>query len=322
MLAKSVRVAAAAAACAAIATAAYATTHNGQGNGRTTAQSVGGHPQTEVAQRLAQPHRVPRNGLVKGMRLPVEDYMLSNADTAQVEDARSAVESSCMQREGFTFNPPSARDTVPAGYDEANMERRYGLIDDAVARTHGYQLPGAADPSQEQAESDAEEKAENRTDAWDKALDEVCIPEANKKIGIINPTDPAGELSAQSLEATKTQAPVAKALAAWSSCMNRAGYSLRSPPRRPRRLPARCRRPYRNQALTGRGEDRHSGRHLQEEQPSRGGLVQGGSRLPDEADRRPQGTAPSAEGPQHQAGRQRSCRSRHVRQPVTAFHPL
>ncbi|MEU7298862.1 hypothetical protein [Streptomyces sp. NPDC007206] len=229
MLAKSVRVAAAAAACAAIATAAYATTHNGQGNGRTTAQSVGGHPQTEVAQRLAQPHRVPRNGLVKGMRLPVEDYMLSNADTAQVEDARSAVESSCMQREGFTFNPPSARDTVPAGYDEANMERRYGLIDDAVARTHGYQLPGAADPSQEQAESDAEEKAENRTDAWDKALDEVCIPEANKKIGIINPTDPAGELSAQSLEATKTQAPVAKALAAWSSCMNRAGYSLRSP---------------------------------------------------------------------------------------------
>ncbi|MEV5147564.1 hypothetical protein AB0L14_24990 [Streptomyces sp. NPDC052727] len=44
------------------------------------------------------------------MRLPVEDYMLSNADTAQIEDARSAVESACMQRQGFTFNPPSARD--------------------------------------------------------------------------------------------------------------------------------------------------------------------------------------------------------------------
>ncbi|MFI1070371.1 hypothetical protein [Streptomyces puniciscabiei] len=229
MLAKSMRVAAAAAACAAIATAAYGATHNGQGNGRTTAQSAAGRPRAEAAPRLAQPERVPRHGLVKGMRLPVEDYMLSNTDTAQIEDARSAVESACMRQHGFTFNPPSAGDTIPAGFDEANMERRYGLADDAVARTHGYQLPGATDPSQEQAESDAEEKAENRTDAWDQALDDVCIPEANKKIGVINPTDPAGELSAQSFEATKTQAPVAKALAAWSSCMNRAGHNFRSP---------------------------------------------------------------------------------------------
>ncbi|MGV4987162.1 hypothetical protein ACVB8X_15135 [Streptomyces sp. NRAIS4] len=229
MLAKSVRVAAAAAACATIATAAYATTHHSQGNDRTAAQAAASRPQAEAAQHLAQPQRVPQHGLVKGMRLPVEDYMLSNADTAQIEDARSAVESACMQRHGFTFNPPSAPDTIPVGYDEVNMERRYGLTDDTAARTHGYQLPGTADPSQEQAESDAEEKAENRTDAWDKALDEVCIPEANKKIGIINPTDQAGELSAQSFEATKTQAPVTQALAAWSSCMNRAGHGLRSP---------------------------------------------------------------------------------------------
>ncbi|MFC7863913.1 hypothetical protein ACOZGD_32295 [Streptomyces murinus] len=229
MLAKSVRIAAAVATCAAVATAAYATTYNGQANDRSAPQGTASHPQPVAAQRLAQPQQVPQHGLVKGMRLPVQDYMLSNADTAQVEDARSAVESACMQRHGFTFNPPSARGTVPVGYDEANMERRYGLTDETVAGTHGYQLPGVADPSQEQAESDAEEKAEGRTDAWDKVLDEECIPEANEKVGIIDPTDPAGELSAQSFEVTKTQAPVTKALAAWSSCMNRAGHSLRSP---------------------------------------------------------------------------------------------
>jgi hypothetical protein len=230
VLAKSVRVAVAAAASATIATAAYAATaHSSQGSDRTTAHTTANRAQADAAQRLAQPSRVPQQGLVKGMRLPIQDYMLSNADIAQVEDARSAVESACMQRQGFTFNPPSAGDTVPTGYDEANMERRYGLTDATAARTRGYQLPGVADPSQEQAESDAEEKAEGRTDAWDKTLDEVCIPEANQKIGIINPTDPAGELSAQSLEATKTQAPVAKALTAWSSCMNRAGHKLRSP---------------------------------------------------------------------------------------------
>ncbi|MEW2260799.1 hypothetical protein [Streptomyces sp. NPDC047869] len=230
MLANSVRAVAAAAACATIATAAYAaTSHSSQGSERTTAQTAPHRAQADAGQHLAQPQRVPPQGLVKGMRLPVEDYMLSNADTAQIEDARSAVESACMQRHGFTFNPPSARDTVPAGYDEANMERRYGLTDATAARTHGYQLPGTADPSQEQAESDAEEKAENRTGAWDEALDEVCIPEANQKIGIINPTDPAGELSAQSFEATKIQVPVTKLLVAWSSCMNRAGHRLRSP---------------------------------------------------------------------------------------------
>ncbi|MFE9500646.1 hypothetical protein [Streptomyces collinus] len=231
MHAKFVRVAATAAACVTVATAtaAYATTHSSQGSDRTTAQrSVSGGP-ANAAQHLAQPQRVPQKGLVKGMRLPVQDYMLSSAETATIEDARSGVESACMQSRGFTFNPPPARDSVPAGYDEANMERRYGLTDAEAARTHGYQLPGAADPSQEQAESDAEEKAENRTGAWDKVLDEVCIPEANQKIGIINPTDPAGELSAQSFAVTQKQASVQKALAAWSSCMNRAGHSLRSP---------------------------------------------------------------------------------------------
>ncbi|WP_333772407.1 hypothetical protein [Streptomyces sp. IBSBF 3136] len=118
------------------------------------------------------------------------------------------------------------------------MERRYGLADVEAARTHGYQLPGAADPTQEQAESDAEEKTENRTDAWDKALDEMCIPEANEKIGIVNPTDPAGELSAQSFAVTQKQGSVKKALAAWSSCMNRAGHSLRSPLDAPAALPS------------------------------------------------------------------------------------
>ncbi|MES9525258.1 hypothetical protein [Streptomyces capoamus] len=229
MLAQSVRVAAAAAACATIATAAYATTHHSQASDRTTAQAAASRPRAEAAPRPAQAPRVPQHGLVKGMRLPVENYMLPNADTAQVEDARSAVESACMQNHGFTFKPPSASNTVPAGFDGVNMERRYGLADDNSARTHGYQLPGAVDPAQEQADSDAEEKAENRTDAWDKVLDETCIPEANQKVGIINPTDPAGELSARSFETTKAQAPVVKALAAWSSCMNRAGHSLRSP---------------------------------------------------------------------------------------------
>ncbi|MFF1765782.1 hypothetical protein [Streptomyces sp. NPDC058249] len=216
----------AAATCVTVtATAAYASAAHTAGGDRSRPAAA----QSRSEPSAVWPKKVPDRGLVKGKRLPLETYMLSSPDIADIEDARSAVESACMKEHGLTFNPPSARSTVPVGFNAANMERRYGLTDPDAARTHGYQLPSELTPEQEQEEADAEEKAEGRTEVWDDMLAGACIPEANQKIGIINPTDPVGDLSAQSFEATKNQATVAKTITAWSACMNDHGHKARSP---------------------------------------------------------------------------------------------
>ncbi|WP_369249179.1 hypothetical protein [Streptomyces sp. R41] len=210
-----------AASCSALALTAACGTQHAQDQQtvktRTEARSL---PDTES--RAKWPTARVQSGLAAGMRLPLEDYMVSYPDEVDVENAKDKVKTACMARLGFTFTPPASGTTPALSYDGMNMERRYGITDAKTARTYGYHVPGAAaEPADDTA---AEEAEEGRTDNWYDALENTCIPEANKKVGILYETDIAGDLAAESLEATKSSLKVQAAMSNWSACMARKNY--------------------------------------------------------------------------------------------------
>ncbi|MEI5098017.1 hypothetical protein RB200_04385 [Streptomyces sp. PmtG] len=178
----------------------------------------------DAKMRSAWPkEKVPR-GLAKDMRLPLETYMLGYPDEADVENAKDRVKAACMKRHGFTFTPTPTGAYPPPSYNDANMERRYGITDRQTAQTLGYGVPqDQGDPPVDLAED------ESRSDKWDATFNDVCVPEANAKIGILHETDLAAELSEESYTATRQDADVVKAVTTWASCMKSKGYEEEEP---------------------------------------------------------------------------------------------
>ncbi|MBA9050554.1 MULTISPECIES: hypothetical protein [Streptomyces] len=180
--------------------------------------------------RASWPKQDVASGLAKGMRLPLEKYMLGYPDMVDIENAKDVVKSACMKRLGFSYTPELMGTQPAASYNEMNMERRYGITDPAKAAGHGFAVaqdtggPSQADQDAELAREDQESSAEG----WDKAMNDTCIPEANQKVGVILPEDPAGDLAGQSLKATRSRPDVQRALSTWSSCMAGHGHRVKS----------------------------------------------------------------------------------------------
>ncbi|MGW4196171.1 hypothetical protein [Streptomyces sp. NPDC005004] len=212
--------------CSALASTAACGTEHAQ-----TRQTV--HTRTEAGSlpdaglHAKWPTARVESGLAAGMRLPLEDYMLSYPDEVTIETAKDKVKTACMARLGFKFAPPASGSTPALSYDDMNMERRYGITDAKTAQTYGYQAPGAAEePADDTA---TEEETEGRSEGWFDALENTCVPEANKKVGILYETDLAGDLAAESLETTQQDPKVAAAIAKWSACMARQDYPVDDP---------------------------------------------------------------------------------------------
>ncbi|GGW10536.1 hypothetical protein GCM10018980_35190 [Streptomyces capoamus] len=225
------RTAALAVATAALAlTAACGTQHGTDAAGE--GHRAGNHAPAlpDAKDRAAWPRPNVEHGLAKGMRLPLESYMLGYPAVVDVENARDIVKQQCMQRLGFQFTPNPSGTQPAASYDAINMERRYGITDPAKAAAHGFALAqNVGDPSETEEDAElAREDQESSVEGWDKAMNETCIPEANKTVGVLFPTDVAGDLAAQSLKATREQPVVQRGLASWSSCMAGRGHQVKS----------------------------------------------------------------------------------------------
>jgi hypothetical protein len=186
-------------------------------------------PDAEV--RATWPKRQVERGLAKGMRLPLQDYMLGYADVVDVENARDLVKQECMRRLSFQFAPePSGLHPGPA-YDAMNMKRRYGITDRTEATMYGFAPAQAGTDDDSTSAEDAElarEDSESSVPGWDKAMNDTCIPEANAKVGVLFETDLAGDLASQSYGATIKQTPVRNAIATWSSCMAGNGHRVKT----------------------------------------------------------------------------------------------
>jgi hypothetical protein len=202
---------------------------SGTGKGRQlVAQAM---PLPDAKTRATWPRARVEQGLAKGMRLPLQDYMLGFADVVDVENARDVVKQECMQRLSFQFAPEPSGLHPSVAYDAMNMKRRYGITDRTEAAAHGFTPPQAVTDGDDTAAEDAElarEDAESAVSGWDEAMDRTCIPEANAKVGILYETDVAGDLASQSYDATAKQTPVRKAVAGWSSCMAGDGHRVKS----------------------------------------------------------------------------------------------
>lgn len=209
------------------------------GCGSVQNQSAQGDERQEVAQsmplpdaelRATWPKQEVTSGLAKGMKLPLEGYMIGYPEMADVENAKDVVKQACMKRLGFSYTPkPMGSEPAPA-YNEINMKRRYGLTDRAEADQNGFVPPQALQENTQDDEAElARQDKESSVDGWDAAMSGTCVPEANRKVGVLFETDLAGDLASASLEATHARTKVKNAIANWSSCMAARGHNVKTP---------------------------------------------------------------------------------------------
>lgn len=221
----------AAAMAATVFTSACGAPHDTSGSGKGRQLVAQAMPLPDAKIRATWPKARVEQGLAKGMRLPLQDYMLGYADVVDVENARDLVKQECMQRLSFQFAPEPSGLHPSTAYDAMNMKRRYGITDRTEAATHGFAPPRAATDDDGTAAEDAElarEDAESSVSGWDEAMNQTCIPEANAKVGVLYETDLAGDLASVSYGATAKQTPVRNAVATWSSCMAGDGHRVES----------------------------------------------------------------------------------------------
>ncbi|MEU0163526.1 hypothetical protein ABZ154_33260 [Streptomyces sp. NPDC006261] len=86
------------------------------------------------------PEEIPSSGLVKGLELPLESYMVPYSDQVIIDSAIRTLQTKCMAEYGFTVDLPRPGINPPASNNNMNIERRYGITDRAQAEKYGYLL--------------------------------------------------------------------------------------------------------------------------------------------------------------------------------------
>lgn len=179
------------------------------------------------------------------LRLPLETYLFSESEQQRMDDARAALNTTCMRRFGLSYDP--GLPGPPLG-PRSLMDRRYGVTDEAEASSFGYHL-GDRDPrthpsparkpltsTQSRALLGTSQGASDNGSApllnGLRVPAEGCMGESMKKLagdGQIGPTDPVRNANAQSFRASMADARVVKVFEAWSQCMKKQGYAYSDP---------------------------------------------------------------------------------------------
>jgi hypothetical protein len=174
-----------------------------------------------------------------GLRLPVQDYLLTDAQATLVSRGRALLVQRCMRRFGFNYAAP---ETAPGRYGPRSLtDRRYGITDAALAARYGYRL-GDRDPALRKRPPahalgpDAQTvlTGEGQSRIHGLAVpDGGCIGEADRRLARLAPpgADPrlGNRLQLESFQVSKRDERVQDAFRAWSACMRRAGYDYASP---------------------------------------------------------------------------------------------
>jgi len=173
------------------------------------------------------------------LRLPVQDYQLTDAQATLVSRGRMLLVERCMHRFGVNYTAPQ---TAPGGYGPRSLtDRRYGITDAALAARYGYRL-GDRDPALQKRpparslEPDAQTvlTGEGRSRIHGMAVpDGGCIGEADQHLARLAPpgADPwlGNRLQLESFQVSVRDQRVQDVFRAWSACMRRAGYEYASP---------------------------------------------------------------------------------------------
>ncbi|MCI4045862.1 hypothetical protein [Streptomyces sp. TRM75563] len=185
----------------------------------------------------------PQRGLLKGKSLPLEDYMQTYEQTVTITNAVGALQTECMAKYGFDFQPPPAGRTPPPNDNDVNIERRYGISDRALAKDHGYgivergQQAGAEMPELSAAAALVMSGRSGKGgDAAQLSHQGKEIPEGGcsgwsvRKVGA-DAIDMAlaSKLSYESLAESQEAPAVRAALNEWSDCLKAEGYEAATP---------------------------------------------------------------------------------------------
>ncbi|MCX4853781.1 hypothetical protein OG426_55895 (plasmid) [Streptomyces canus] len=210
--------------------------HAGEGRPSGSSAAVG-------ADTSKWPQAVADKGLVKGLALPLQQYMQTFQDSVVIERAARSLETECMARYGFTVNFPPPGVNPPPNADDSNMPRRYGISDRAAAAKYGYELP--PDTAQHPAAPDLtpaaiavltgrkalNPRAEKAPSTYrDRRIPEGgCQQESYDKLGARIDFTLISRLDHDSLAKSQEDARVQKAVKAWSACMKNQGYTVADP---------------------------------------------------------------------------------------------
>lgn len=181
---------------------------------------------------------IPRIVAAADLRLPLQDYLLTDRQLRDLDRARVVLIDRCMRKFGFGYavKQPAA-DYGP----RSTTERRYGITDASDAARYGYGL-GHRDPALQKPPAQPRLGADAQTVLFGKGRSSVkgrkvpdggCVAQADHSLGTAAPagTDPglAQRLSFQSFDRSKSDSRVRKVTRAWSDCMTDSGYDYTDP---------------------------------------------------------------------------------------------
>lgn len=189
------------------------------------------------------PKAVADTGLVKGLSLPLQQYMQTYQDSVVIERAARSLQTSCMARYGFSITFPPTGTNPPPNADDSNMPRRYGISDPAAAARYGYELPPetAEHPAGPELTPAAvavltgrkalNPKAEKAPSTYQgkKVPEGGCQQEAFDKLGARIDFTQVSQLDHDSLVKSQEDPRVQTAIKAWSACMKSKGFTVADP---------------------------------------------------------------------------------------------
>lgn len=167
---------------------------------------------------------------VRRMRLPFDDYGIGARDMAKLSHAAEVLTERCMlgKHLGWATLPP-----YPV--QDANHRRRYGVIEEEVARRIGYHMaddPVVVENNRREALRNKGLSASQSAAAYGPDGNSGCVKEAWIRIGRYNDSSDKAfvwRLSGESLEFAKNHADVKPLLRRWSLCMNSRGFRYDDP---------------------------------------------------------------------------------------------
>ncbi len=173
--------------------------------------------------------------------LPLDRYLATTAEVAEIASGYRALLRRCMARYAFAF-PPA--DPPPPPGPRTRNERRYGLSDTAAAATRGYRFtdqpsddtarPGTADNPALPPEATAVLYGQAAPSVSDKPVPTGgCVGEAHRNLSTNVPpgadTDLPQRLSGDSFAQSRRDPRVQAATRQWAACMKTNGYSYSTP---------------------------------------------------------------------------------------------
>jgi hypothetical protein len=160
------------------------------------------------------------------LRLPLDEYLLSQKDLNTLGRVRVVWVRECMREAGFDF--PPMPEQVDVGLRSWN-ERRYGITDKVLAATDGYGL-GVRDPAARPPIPTPEPTPEQRA-----ALEgpEGCLEHAGAQQRRDSPPDVdrglPHRLTTESFTRSRRAPSVRAVFESWSVCMRAKGYDYADP---------------------------------------------------------------------------------------------